>query len=284
MALIGSLGAIRRYPVKSMRGEEFAAAVIGERGLAHDRAWAVIDRETGLVASAKLPRLWGGLLACEARVLDQPGGAGEPPVEIRLPDGAILTAGDGELDVALSRAFGRAVTLATVPPPGAAIARYWPDLAALPLRDTETTGPIGLGAPPGTFFDYAPVHLLTTAALAHLRAVAPGVDWDARRFRPNLVLATDGPPGLVENAWVGRALLIGDAVRLRITTPSPRCVVPTLPQGALPRDPAVLRAVAAHNRPALPALGGATLPSLGVYAVVERGGVVRRGDPLRLDG
>lgn len=26
------------------------------------------------------------------------------------------------------------------------------------------SGQIGLGAPPGTFFDYAPIHLLTTAA------------------------------------------------------------------------------------------------------------------------
>jgi len=84
----------------------------------------------------------------------------------------------------------------------------------------------------------------------------------------------------LENDWIGRTLAIGAEARLRVTDPSPRCVVPTLPQGNLEEDIGILRAVAEHNRPAVPALDGARLPSLGVYATIERGGVIRTGDAV----
>lgn len=45
----------------------------------------------------------------------------------------------------------------------AAIRRY-PDAEGLPVSSMFFSGQIGLGAPPGTLFDYAPIHLLTTAA------------------------------------------------------------------------------------------------------------------------
>jgi hypothetical protein len=71
-------------------------------------------------------------------------------------------------------------------------------------------------------------------------------------------------------------------VLLRITDPTPRCVIPTLPHGDLPRDPTILRAIAAHNRPPIPTLGNVAWPSVGVYATVEQGGVVRQGDVVRV--
>jgi uncharacterized protein len=70
-------------------------------------------------------------------------------------------------------------------------------------------------------------------------------------------------------------------VRLRITDPTPRCVITTLAQADLPQDSGIRRAVAAHNRPSIPALGGARQPCLGVYAVVEHGGRVRLQDQIR---
>jgi uncharacterized protein YcbX len=144
-----------------------------------------------------------------------------------------------------------------------------------------TSGRIGQGAPEGTFFDYAPLHLMTTTTLARLQALYPRGQVDLRRFRPNLVIETpEDMRGFVENDWVGRTLAIGAEVRLRVTDPSPRCVVPTLSQGELAEDIDILRAVAEHNRPAVPALDGARLPSLGVYATIERGGVIRTGDTV----
>jgi hypothetical protein len=76
---------------------------------------------------------------------------------------------------------------------------------------------------------------------------------------------------------------LGPEARLRMIDPSPRCVVTTLAHGDdLQPDPGILRAIAAHNRPPVPTLGGQQWPSVGVYGVVVQGGVVRRDDTIRL--
>lgn len=278
----GTVSGLWRYPVKSMRGEGLDAAAAGERGLRGDRAYAILDCATGKVASAKHPRLWGRLLACHASIaVDDP--AAPPPVRITLPDGRVVSANQGDCDAVLSAALGRAVTLSAQPPAGAEIERDTPDVEGLPRRGTFSSGAIGLGAPPGTFFDYAPLHLLTTASLDRLRALHPEGQIEAQRFRPNLLIAPpDGVEGFVENAWVGHTLLIGTQVRLRLTDPAPRCVVPTLAQDNLPQDMEILRTIVRHNWSPVPALGGQAQPGLGVYAVVERGGIIRRGDAVRL--
>ena len=127
--------------------------------------------------------------------------------------------------------------------------------------------------PPGTFFDLATVHLLTTATLDRLRELYPLGRFEVRRFRPNVVLmGSKGEKGFIEEAWVGRTLSCGPEVRLRITGPCPRCVMTTLPQGDLPADPGILRTAAQHNQ-----------VNVGVYAAVLRDGTIRRGDLLRLE-
>ena len=52
----GTVVSIWRYPVKSMLGEEINSSYVTERGLVGDRSYALIDQETGKVASAKNPR------------------------------------------------------------------------------------------------------------------------------------------------------------------------------------------------------------------------------------
>jgi uncharacterized protein YcbX len=54
---VGTIQALWRFPVKSMLGEELDAADLGEGGIVGDRAYAIRDRETGKVASAKHPKL-----------------------------------------------------------------------------------------------------------------------------------------------------------------------------------------------------------------------------------
>ena len=51
----GKVVSIWRYPVKSMLGEELNSSYITERGLVGDRVYALIDQQTGKVASAKNP-------------------------------------------------------------------------------------------------------------------------------------------------------------------------------------------------------------------------------------
>ena len=65
-------------------------------------------------------------------------------------------------------------------------------------------------------------------------------------------------------------MTLGD-VALRIDRPCPRCIMTTLPQGDLPKDPAVLRTAVQANE-----------GNVGVYATVIQGGTVRRGGAVRL--
>src|ERR1700724_2604882 len=48
---------LRRYPVKSMLGETVDSLFVDEGGAAGDRRLALVDPETGYVASAKTARL-----------------------------------------------------------------------------------------------------------------------------------------------------------------------------------------------------------------------------------
>ena len=271
-AAYGSVTSLWRYPIKSMLGEQSRAMPVTERGLLGDRAYALVDSADGKAATAKNPRKWPTLFGFHAAFVEPPrSGAPLPPVRITLPDGTTVTNRQTDIDQVLSRALGRPVTLtAAGRGPAKAISEaYWLDMEGLEHRDTVTDFTL----PEGTFFDGATVHVLTTATLERLHQLYPQGRFEVPRFRPNLVIApASGERDFVENAWVGRTLLIGDAVRLSITRPCVRCVMTTLAQGDLPRDPGILRTAAQHNK-----------VSVGVYAAVERGGHIQRGDAVRVE-
>lgn len=273
---LGTVAGIRRYPVKSMLGEELAAAELTVAGVRGDRGWALVDRETGKVASAKNPRLWRGLLTMAAA-------ADGDAVRITLPGGGTVRSGDADADRVLSGLLGRPVTLTDVPPADAVLDRAVPEevlaagvTAEVPVEESL----MGAGSPPGTFVDFAPVHLIGTATLDAIGAASPRGVVEAVRYRPNLIVRTDGP-GYGENDWAGRDVAIGDEVVLRMMVPTPRCAIPTLEHGDLPRDPAALRVPAERNR-VEPLAGMGPRPCAGVYAQVLRPGRIRQGDPLRL--
>lgn len=267
-----------RYPVKSMLGEAVAVTFVGDRGLLGDRAYALVDRETGKVASAKNPRRWGMLLECHARFLEEPRvDAALPPVEIVTPDGATLRSDDPGVDESLSRIVGRAVHLEAQAPDDPVIEQYRPHLEGFDDAKDETVTDDAIAVvAPGTFFDAAPLHVVTTSSLARLRELSPASTFPAPRFRPNVVVDTDRA-GFVENEWVGRTLTLGDDVQASVFLSAPRCVMTTLAQADLPRDPGVLQAVARHNRFDIPGLGPSSC--VGVYALVTTGGTARTGDP-----
>jgi uncharacterized protein len=179
----------------------------------------------------------------------------------------------------LSSVLEREVTLTTERPasPSVEVERFDPHEPAEAMLD------IGAFMTPGRFADFAAVHLLTTATMDTLRALYPHGRFEARRFRPNVVVESPaGQQAFVANAWVGHTLAIGEEVRLRVADPMPRCVMTTLAQGDLPRDPGILRTVAEHNLVSIAALGGETRPSVGVGAFVLQGGTIRRGDLVRI--
>jgi MOSC domain-containing protein len=269
-----------------MMGEELNAAEIGERGVLGDRAYALVDRETGDVASAKHPKKWPNLFDCRASFAKPPASDADlPPVRISLPDGDEVSSDDDDVDARLSGVVGREVTLARTAPEDATFEEYWPDMEGVSPdghRDTVTRERLGIAAPPGTFFDAAALHLLTTATLDRLRALHPAGRFEVRRFRPNLVVTVDGgAEDFVENEWVGRTVTLGASARAVVLAPVPRCVMTTLAQGDLPKDPSILRTPAQHNRIDVVDLG--RYPCVGVYGGVAAAGDVRRGDPVALE-
>jgi uncharacterized protein YcbX len=265
---LGSVLALWRYPVKSMLGEQISSGRFIERGLAGDREYALIDRESGKIASAKNPRKWFRLITFAARTIEEPDENGRPSkVAINFPDGRILYSDQPDIDAILSAALERDVALSTDVPEVPQLEKFHPDTGNSAVRENVTEEEI----PPGTFFDGDPVHLVTGASLGALRQVFPESQFDARRFRPNLVIATpDAEPGFVENSWIGRTIAIGE-VQFYIKRPTKRCVITTLPLDGLPRDLGILRAAAQLNQAAV-----------GVYASVVRPGVVHAGDRVTL--
>ena len=269
---VGSVVALWRYPVKSMMGEELNSSEVIDRGLLGDRQFAVVDRATGKIGGAKNPKKWGNFFDFRASYAEAPKLAGRiSAVRITLPDGEVVSNDQADLQQILSRAFGRDIAFVEAGAEGitsGVAEEYWPDLAGLEYRDTVTE----FEMPAGTFFDTAVVHLLTTSTIDRLRELYPQGRFEARRFRPNIVVSTDSDDsGFVENDWIGRTVFIGDTVRLAITEPCPRCVMTTLPQGDLPKDSGILRTAAQHNG-----------VNVGVYGSVVKGGTIRRGDAVLL--
>jgi hypothetical protein len=267
---LGTVVSLLRYPVKSMLGEELNSVEITSRGLAGDRAYALVDQSDGKAATAKNPRKWPRLFDFRASFVDPArAGAKSAAVRVTLPDGAMVTSEQGDRDELLSKALERRVKLSPAQGGEFKSEQYWPDMEGAERRDAVTEFTL----PEGTFFDCAVVHLLTTATLDRLRSLYPEGRFELRRFRPNIVVAlASGEKGFVENGWIGRSVTIGSGVRLSISGPAGRCVMTTLPQGDLPRDLGILRTAAKHN-------GGV----VGVYATVAQGGTVRRGDPISIE-
>ena len=237
---------------------------------------SAVRRPARLRASSR-SRLWRDMLTLSAEALD------DATARITLPGGETVSSTDPGVDEVLSALLDQPVTLTGTPPPEATLDRAVPEAV---LRDgiraevPATLVELGAAAPPGTFVDFAPLHLITTATLDHIAELNPDRRARLERYRPNVVIRTDAD-GFTENDWLGRDLRVGDELVLRVIARTPRCAIPTLAHGDLPRDTEALRVVARHNR-VLPMPGLDPEPCAGVYAEVRHPGRIRAGDPVRL--
>ncbi len=204
---VGQVATLWRYPIKSMLGEELPATQIAGGALLGDRAFALVDSETGKVASAKNPRKWPELF------------------DFRATFTAPLKQSD--FDLLMSKALKREVLLSRTSLAEPHLEEFWPEVEGITYNNVVTDEAM----PSNTFFDLAPIHILTTSTIDRLRALYPQGRFEARRFRPNIVVKSEGQD-FVENAWVGRTLAIGEDVLLSVTSACPRCVMTTLAQGA----------------------------------------------------
>jgi uncharacterized protein YcbX len=280
---IGTIVGLWRYPVKSMRGERLDRARLSWRGIPGDRGWAVYDEMRGGVSGAKrLPRL----RACGARYPGEPvAGEASPPVEIELPDGGRVTSDSPEAPRRLAELLGRPVSLRALGRAGndaapRVVSRGEPedDVRALmgvlpdePLPDMSAFPPERLRLlRQGNFFDALPIHLLTRTTLRTLARATPESAWDARRFRPNLLLEAEAREGYPEQAWIGRRVRAGTAV-LEVVAGCPRCVMVTQPVDELPEDHRVMRTLVRE-----------TGHTAGIYASVVIEGEAAPGDAVEL--
>jgi len=76
-AQVGSVTGLWRFPVKSMRGERLDEAHVTEQGLVGDRAYALIDNDTGKVVSAKSVKRFPDLFGCRAAFVEPPRADGD---------------------------------------------------------------------------------------------------------------------------------------------------------------------------------------------------------------
>lgn len=290
---VGTVATLWRFPVKSMLGECLQEVEVTERGVLGDRAYALIDQDTGKVVSAKSVKLFPDLFKCSASFVEQPRlEQSMPAVQISLPDGVQVRSDSVDVDAVLSAFFKRNVRLAQVAPDDYTIDQYHPDVEGADPggnRDKVIDQPLGsalfaaIGMPSpipvGSFLDAFPLSVITTSTLARLTDLQPESQFDARRFRMNVIVDSE-QAGFIENEWVGRQLALGDEVRTHVAMPDARCVMTTLAQDDLPKDTEVLRALVRHNRLQVGDLG--QFPCAGVYAVVAEQGTVRVGDRVAL--
>ena len=286
---IGAVREIHRHPVKSMGGESIRETLIEKRfGVVGDRAWAIRDLSAGEIRGAKkIP----ALMMLGARYLEDPKDGASAPIEIDLGDGRRVRSGDPSVSERISEQLGRPVQLCSRPPAHDK-AHYRrarpitdPDAEmreAYELLPDEPTpklmeGPVDLSlvteyvSPPGTYFDFFHLHLLTLQSLARLQSLLPDSQVDPRRFRPNLVIDWAGSEQpFPEFAWPGRCLAIGE-LRLQVIMPAMRCGMITHAQADLRKDPSIMRAVVRECD-----------MNFGVGAQVLTPGCVRVGDRVRL--
>ena len=237
-----------RYPVKSMLGERLESASIGSHGVIGDRAWSLVDLESGTSLTA---RRRPELLLASARL------AG-----VTVDDGVVITLPDGtETDdnAILTVWLGQPTELREAVPDGTGTYETQLDIG-------ETGDWIRWQGPAGSFHDSTrtKVSLVSTATLR---------DWDRRRFRTNVILNGDG-----EDDLVGQTIQLGGAT-LEVLKHIDRCVMTARPQAAhdgepaLDRDLSVLKTIN-HERGSL----------LGIGALVGNPGSVSIGDQLTTTG
>jgi len=257
-----AVAAIWRYPVKAMLGEALPKVEVARAGCAGDRRWIVTDADSGERIANKAGPTDPRLRACRAELPRGPDG----DLQVTLPNGDVMEA--DEVEPALSQLLERRVRLEAAQP------------GAGRFRQT------------GAHHDLAPIHLVTASALARLRELEPGCDWDVRRFRPNLLIddgeaaGTDGPAAeelaepFGEDELLGHRLRGPSGVELDIGLPTPRCVVPTRAQDDLPPYPGLLRALMERNPVDLGNAG--TQGCVGAYAEVSQAGPIAVGDHLEV--
>ncbi|RLV50663.1 MOSC domain-containing protein [Nocardioides mangrovicus] len=265
---------IRRYPVKSCRGESIAEAVVEPWGLRGDRRWMVVDADGDVITARE----------CNPMVLIRPvitetglvlGAPDLPDLTVARPTGERLqrvgiwssdldaAPAGAEADAWLSKAMGRDAHLVYLDDP---------TRRATDPDYSEPTDRV-------SFADGYPLLLATQESLAalndavHERHQGQHEPMTMTRFRPNVVLS--GAPAWAEDDW--HLVRIGEAT-FRSVKPCDRCVLTTIDPETAARGHEPIATLARIRR-----RGSKTL--FGVNLVPDSpGAVIRVGDEAEVLG
>ena len=239
MIHVGYVHELVRYPVKSMAGVATKSAFLGWHGLQGDRRFGFrrLNDNSGFpwLTASRLPEL----------VLYQPLGldenAEEPvPTHVRTPEGIELALGSGELQESVAEKFGSPVELMKIK---------------------------------HGIFDDASLSVINLATIAGIGREV-GADLDTRRFRANVVIASEATEPFFEDGWIGGRLLFGDSEvgpMINVAMRDLRCVMINLDPDTAQQDPRVMKAAVRLNQ-----------NNAGVYGMVARTGCISVGQAVSL--
>ncbi len=269
--LVGRISELWRYPIKSMQGESLKMATIGKKGLVGDRSFALMDKESGRIISAKNPRKWENVFRFSAKTsVIKENGRPIQKLIIAFPDGETVFVDDDNVNEIISEKIGKSVTLISQVPENAIVEKL--SLEEDESGEVETASCLEKLSP-FDFFDGGKLHILTTSALNRLKRKYKDGDFDVKRFRPNIVIDSDDTefsanPNLnMEDDWEYLMLEVGDTVKLKVTKPTARCIMTTLAQDGLPKDNQILKTIDQSND-----------GNLGVYTQTLEPGSIEVGD------
>ena len=257
-----TLHALYRYPVKSLAAQPLGKALVGPRGLEHDRAWMVVDAAGEQLTQRTLPAM--------VRIVAQPIRGG-----ISLRDGLDrLTVGhpvDGLRDVTVWEGPVPALDA------GDTAARWLSDRLGQPVRlvyqPPHLLRPVDARYAAGdqlTFADGFPLLVVNLASVT-ATAAAAGIPADPLRYRPNLIIA--GAEPFAEDHW--RRLTIGEVV-IDLVKPCARCVM-------VNNDPATGRSGTEPLATLARTRKFANKVIFGQNALVRLGGILLVGQPVHCE-
>lgn len=245
------ISAINVAPVKSLGLVKADRVDIGWRGIAGDRRFMLLDGAGRVVTQRQL----GALTRVKAEYYDE-----GRSLRMTFPDGRVVEGAPEADGRAATMLWGRVVEGNVVGGQwGAALSEYCG--TELTLFESDAAG---------ACFDEYPVSVISQATIEYLSSLTRGAkSFEPDRFRPTLLL--DGCDPHDEDEWLGKGILIGDGLRLRMVARDPRCAITTLDPATGERDFDTLRLILSY-RPSVRAA------YLGVYGIVESPGTAAVGD------
>lgn len=244
MTVIGTIKELKRYPVKSMRGESLAECFVNYSGLTGDRIYALVNPEKKDNFPWHTAREQHELLLYKPRFLAAPATDKQYPdqqdfrVIVETPEGRSFAVDDPKFLSDLEKKAGT---------------QFFLRFSEKGMQDAR------------------PLSLISYDSIEALGNEAGIAALDPDRFRANFYVKWNERRAFFEDTLVDRHLRIGGKLEIRIVKKDPRCKIINLDPKTAELNPAVLLNVAKHHK-----------GCIGVYAAVIREGEVRAGDDIAL--